>query len=346
MALTGLRQCREPRLLPELLAIVEARKDEARYDAIEAAAELGGHDAFATIAPLLGEPDPGTRLVAARVLAGMKHPEAARLIAEALEAETVEGSIRGMVEHLAELAAKDALPTIFRALKRMRDASALDGPLTELRGCMPVEVASYLQDREAGVRIAAAIVLGNSGRAEAVQPLLAAWNDPEYRVRQAVRQALKALRRSGVCPSLPRSSMRDRVAAALGVLAAYFRIPSSEGFSAYRTGWIAHFACSATAAAGIYALATTGLGLEPVAAMAGALAGVILLWGVGVLVGITSHYNPLIMLIAVGVLVGGLVLTRAMAAGLVIAVAGHALMMPFAFLVRLARRALIGSAGE
>jgi hypothetical protein len=67
---------------------------------------------------------------------------------------------------------------------------------------------------------------------------------------------------------------------------------------------------------------------------------VILLWGVGVLVGILSHYNPLIMIAAIVAVFAGLLFSSSMALGVLIAVAGHCLMIPFAYLLRLARNPL------
>jgi HEAT repeat protein len=238
-ALTGLGECEERRLLPDLVRIIESRKDEARLDAMQAAAKLGGRDAFEAIAPLLKDSDASTRETAARLLTEMKHPQAARYIADALRTEEVDFAAERMAKCLIELNAADSLPVILEALRRIQDKSALHEPLHQLRGGNPADITPYLKDVDPDVRIAAAIALGNSGRVEAVAPLLAARTDSEYRVRQEVRTALKTLERSGVSFSMPRASIRDRAAVAVELLATYFRIPSSEGFSAYRTGWIA-----------------------------------------------------------------------------------------------------------
>ena len=340
-ALTGLGECEERTILPDVFRLIETRKDEARLDAIKAAAKLGGHDAFEVIAPLLKDPDSSTRGTAARVLTEMKHPEAARHIADALRAEEVDFPTEQMAKCLIELNATGSLPTILEALMRIRDKSSLHEPIAQLRGGIPADITPYLRDADADVRIAAAIALGNSGRVEAVAPLLAARTDSEYRVREEVRKALKTLKRSGVSFSVPRASIRDRATFAVELLATYFQIPSSEGFSAYRTGWIAHFGFSAIVAVIIYTIASGALGLELVPSAVAALAGVILLWGVGALVGIYSHYNPLIMIGVIGAIIVLFVKgSKSIVVGIPIALVGHLLMTPFAFMLKLLRKFL------
>lgn len=143
---------------------------------------------------------------------------------------------------------------------------------------------------------------------------------------------------------MPPVRVRDRAVSILALIAAYFCVPSSEGFSAYRTGWIAHVAFSALVAAGITTASRT-LGLPGGLTVALALAGVVLLWGVGVLVGVLSHYNPLIMIGGIVVVFAGLALSASMAVGLVIAVVGHALMIPVAVVLKRISAAVLHSAG-
>jgi HEAT repeat protein len=340
-ALTALGECGERRLLPDILGLVETRQDEARKDAIEAAARLGGQDAFGAILPLLKDSDGSIRMTAARVLTKMKHPDAARHIAEALKTDEDDSSIKRMAECLIELNATGSLPVILEALRRIQGKSALHESIAGLRGGNPADIAPYLHDSDADVRIAAVIALGSSGSAGAVAPLLTVRADPEYRVRQEVRKALKTLKRSGVSFSMPRAGSGDLGVAVLEVLAAYFQIPSSEGFSAYRTGWIAHFGFSAIVAATIFAVASRAIGLGLLPSAVAALAGVILLWGVGVLVGVLSHYNPLILIAVVIVIIVLFVKgSQSIALGIPIAIAGHALMHLFAFMLRLLTKAL------
>ena len=335
-ALTALGECGERHILPDILGLVETRRDEARRDAIEAAARLGSPDAFGAIVPLLKDSDSTIRGAAARAITRMKHPDAARHIAEALKAEQDEFSIKQMAECLIELNAADALPIILEGLKRMQRKSSLHESIAELKGGNPADIASYLRDADADVRIAAAIALGASGKAEAVASLLAVRSDPEYRVRQEARKALKMLKRSGVSFSMPQAGIGDRAASVLEVLAAYFQIPSREGFSAYRTGWLAHFGFSAIVAASIYAVFLRAIGLGPGPSAVAALVGVILLWGVGVLVGILSHYNPLILIAVIAVVIVLFIKgSQAIVVGIPIACVGHMLMQAFAFVLKL-----------
>ena len=115
----------------------------------------------------------------------------------------------------------------------------------------------------------------------------------------------------------------------------YFRKPSREGFSAYRTGWIVHFAFSILVATGICA-GVLALGATLLPALIVALVCVVLLWGVGVLVGVYSHYMPLIMIVAVA-LVGGLMFyepaMKYVALGFVAAFAVHLVIAPVLFFV-------------
>jgi hypothetical protein len=91
----------------------------------------------------------------------------------------------------------------------------------------------------------------------------------------------------------------------------------------------------------IYTIASGALGLELVPSAVAALAGVILLWGVGALVGIYSHYNPLIMIGVIGAIIVLFVKgSKAIVVGIPIALAGHFLMTPFAFMLKLFRKAL------
>ena len=343
-ALTGLAECQERSILPDVCRIINARVDKARSDAIRAASRLGGREAFDTIAPLLRDPNIDTRWAAAGALASMGYPQAARHLADALKAEENESLIRRLAGCLLDLKAADLLPVVFEGLKRVAGKSALHGAIARVRGGTPTDIAPYLKDPEADVRIAAAIALGNSESIQAVVPLLAARTDAEYEVRQAVRRALKSLKRSGVLFSMPHASVRDRAVSVLELLAAYFRIPSSEGFSAYRTGWVGHLAFSVVAAATLYAIASTSLRLDFAPSAAAAIVGVILLWGVGIIVGVCSHYNPLIMIAAVGVIFGSVVLggngNHSLVLGLLIAGAAHTLMTPVAFLLKLLRKAV------
>jgi hypothetical protein len=83
------------------------------------------------------------------------------------------------------------------------------------------------------------------------------------------------------------------------------------------------------------------LGLELLPSAIAALAGVILLWGAGALVGIYSHYNPLIMIGVIGVIIVLIAKgSKSIALGIPIAFAGHFLMIPFAFVLKLLRKVL------
>lgn len=345
-ALTALGECDERSILPDVLEIVRTRADEAREAAIAAASQLGGHAAFDVIAPLLTDPDSGVRWAAAGALTEMAHPQAGRHLAAALAVEERELLVRRLAECLLELKAPDLLPAVFAALKRIERKSALHEPLAEVRGGNPAEIAPYLMapEADADVRIAAAIALGASENAAAVAPLLAARRDADSAVRGAVRRALKRLRRAGVSVPMPPMSLRDRAASVLELLSLNFRTPSSEGFSAYRTGWIGHLAFSTVAAATLYAIASTWLGADPLFAAATGVAGVILLWWAGVLVGVCSHHVPLLMLAAVAVILGSIVLAGSgrpfLFLGLPIALAAHMLMFAVGFVLKHAASAV------
>jgi HEAT repeat protein len=339
-ALTGLGECDDRRALPDLLDVVATRRDEAREDAIAAAGKLGGPRALGAIVPMLHDSDAAVRRAVADALTAMQHPDAARHLARALGTETAAGSIKRLTEDLIQLAAVEYVPVMFDAMKRLPDRTALPQMMATFPGAAPADVARYLTESDANIRTAAAIVLGNSRRKEAVAPLLAAKGDADRGVRAAVRHALQRLRRAGIPVSIPPMPLRDRAAIALEWLAIYFRVPSREGFSAYRTGWIAHMVFSAIVAVAIQTMASRMLGLAPGPAIGLALAGVLLLWGVGVLVGILSHYNPLIMIAAIVVMFAGPLLSPSMVLGLLIAALGHVLMIPFSLVLRRAKDAL------
>lgn len=107
-------------------------------------------------------------------------------------------------------------------------------------------------------------------------------------------------------------------------LARYFRVPSRSGFSPYRTGWAAHLAFSALAATGIYQVAARQLGMSVPSALALTLGGVWLLWGVGVTVGVRSHYSPALTLCPFVVLFAGAAIWPRLLLGFGVAAVAHA----------------------
>lgn len=297
-ALTALGERASAALLPDLARIIQTRTDPARATALATAARLGGPAAFSILAPLLSDPDAATRYAAARALVTSRHPEAATRIAAALPGEKAELILRGMAECLVDLGAAEHMPTILDVMQRLKDhVRPLEG-LRGVTGVRPAAIARHLDDPTPALRIATAHLLGNSGRPEAVGPLLAHAADPDPGVRRQVRGALRTLARAGVSVTLPPLGFRDRLDAIRRPLTWYFRIPSREGFSAYRTGWVAHLAFSALVAAACLQLVwypavwSLGTGIWM------AFVSVFLLWGVGVLVGILSHYSPLLTVAA------------------------------------------------
>ncbi len=113
-------------------------------------------------------------------------------------------------------------------------------------------------------------------------------------------------------------------------LEAWFAVPSSKGFSAYRTGWLVHLAFSVLLAewtwVGLGAIGATAFPLR----IAGSLFVVFAAWGGGALLGIVSHYNPLVTLLAiVGVLASYRLLGDFAAAGLLLGIVAHAASLVF-----------------
>ncbi len=109
-------------------------------------------------------------------------------------------------------------------------------------------------------------------------------------------------------------------------LAAYFTVPSREGFSAYRSGWIVHFIFSVllgqAACLGLTRLGASSLPLQALAA----LLAVVSFWGVGVFLGVVSHYNPLLLLLAVaGVILSLRFASKPAALGVPLGAGAHAL---------------------
>ncbi len=71
----------------------------------------------------------------------------------------------------------------------------------------------------------------------------------------------------------------------------YFSVPSTAGFSPYRTGAGLHLALSTVEGGAAYAAATLLAGWPWWAGVAAALAAVVALWGVGWMLGVASHYS-------------------------------------------------------
>lgn len=76
----------------------------------------------------------------------------------------------------------------------------------------------------------------------------------------------------------------------------YFAVPSTEGFSPYRTGVGLHVALSIVEGGAAYAAVTMLLGGAWWAGFAAALFAVVALWGVGWKLGVASHYVGLMLI--------------------------------------------------
>jgi hypothetical protein len=118
------------------------------------------------------------------------------------------------------------------------------------------------------------------------------------------------------------------------VLACYFYMPSRQGFSAYRTGWIGHLAFSAAVAGGIVYLGWRTLGWNAWTGLCLGLASVWALWGVGIVVGVFSHYGLFPLLFAMAVVFVGPYLSACLAVGVIVAIVGHVTMAGFARTLR------------
>lgn len=116
----------------------------------------------------------------------------------------------------------------------------------------------------------------------------------------------------------------------LDLLLQYFFVPSREGFSSYRTGWLVHFAFSIVLATAITA-GVVALGFAIPHGLIAATLGVLLLWGVGIIVGVYSHHSPLTLLAALAV-IGGLIFyqpaTPYLALSFLVALAVHVVIVP------------------
>jgi hypothetical protein len=116
----------------------------------------------------------------------------------------------------------------------------------------------------------------------------------------------------------------------LDLLLQYFFVPTREGFSAYRTGWLVHFVYSIVLATAITA-GVVALGFTILHGLSVATLGVSLLWGTGIIVGVYSHYSPLILLAALAV-IGGLIFYHPaapyLALSFLVALAVHVVIVP------------------
>lgn len=82
----------------------------------------------------------------------------------------------------------------------------------------------------------------------------------------------------------------------MNFLKIYFRVPSSEGFGPYRTGRGLHLLFSVFTG-GILWVVLNGLHWHYLYSMGLIFVVVLLLWGIGTWLGISSHYNLLIWLL-------------------------------------------------
>jgi hypothetical protein len=195
-------------------------------------------------------------------------------------------------------------------LDRLNRKSVLRA-ITKLAVTNPEPVVAALQDPEADIRHGAAEVLTEIGGETAVEPLLKTMEDRDEAIRDAARTALKRIRKRGVAVRIPGKPFRERISRLLASLMEfYFAIPSTSGFSPYRTGASVHAMFSILLAGSIWLLMSRFLEPHWAINSCASLAGVFLLWGVGVWIGIASHYNPLLTLIAIGGLIAGVFVFR------------------------------------
>lgn len=84
----------------------------------------------------------------------------------------------------------------------------------------------------------------------------------------------------------------------------YYVVPRTDGFSAYRTGFAVHYGFSLAVTFFVMALAAH-VGISILWTFITAFSLILLLWGVGVYVGVMSHYGPVPLLAVIVMIAAG-----------------------------------------
>lgn len=204
-----------------LVGALSDRDPHVRRSAMNALRDIGDPSGIEAVRPLLDDPEPELRRVAAEVL-GLREPRP-NMPLPAPRPEPLSP------EELARI--RDALAAEDRGM-RIDAANALGNALDPR---IVPDLVPGLGDADAGVRRAAAYALGNIGSAGAVPGLLRAWPDPDGGVREAIVSALGAIGDPRAVPVLieaagdPDGDVRRQAAESLGKMRTDGTRPRVEG---------------------------------------------------------------------------------------------------------------------
>ncbi|MBI5883589.1 MAG: HEAT repeat domain-containing protein [Elusimicrobia bacterium] len=349
-AVWALADLMDPRAVAPLIKALKSPNQEIRERAAQVLGKFqcaGSVEALCEI--LRSDPSWYVRCQAAGALGALKDPSAVPALVEALTANMEDWShvVDAAAGALAEIDAPLSLKPLVAALGRAResgDAITVVNALSSLCRHDRKPVLEGLESPDPGIRTGCASALSSAGDQDCVAPLLRQLSDSHKPVRDAARATLKAMKARGVKADLPSKGLGE-AARDLGrlVMENYFVAPTTEGFSAYRTGFFVHILFSIAVCLAMLHLVTQFLFRSPAAGAAAGGLTVFFLWGVGVWVGVLSHYNPLITLASV---VAVVILAKAVGPtagiGILAGVAGHGAAFG---LVRLMRLAYTGSSG-
>lgn len=197
LAVLGLEKIPDPRRLDALTRALDDPRMGVRAVAVAALAALEGRRAVeALVTVAAGDPDPHTRRMAISAL-GKRGSEARAAVPGLIRLlEEGDGSIRGSVARvLGEIGDDRAVAALVGRLK--------EEPEPEVRQAIVEALGSFshapeavsglliaLHDREWGIRVAAAVVLGEARDPVTVPYLLEALRDPVHQVRLQAAWAL------------------------------------------------------------------------------------------------------------------------------------------------------------
>lgn len=163
---------------------------------MRALAKSGDEASFSELASYAADTDPKVRKAAAQALGRSKNKEAFDLLLTLIHDE--DGGVRGTAAQAMGSQRDEKAYDVLVSVLEKDGSDKVKGKAVQGLGRLRTEkamgkVLGCLKSEQAGIRSSAAAALGNSKDKNAVEPLIAALNDPDQKVRNAASKSLAQL---------------------------------------------------------------------------------------------------------------------------------------------------------